>query len=160
MKQALTSKAQKCEVQRAGTDWIYASVKCCETAQSLHANISLIQTYHVFNGLSITAPTVFQSDCERGCLGGEYKVWKAFFFHTRRQKYKCKFGAKLSGRFFWEIFEIRNETIGQVTCIQSKIFSIVSQQTMWFVMTRVNQLFSQLLNVVLQPMIIYINELL
>ncbi len=40
-------------------------------------------------------------------------------------------GGKLPGRFSWEIFAtentqnqpIRNETIGQVTCIQPKVFS-------------------------------------
>lgn len=54
----LSTKAQKCEVHWVGTDWICASFKCCETAQSLHENIPLMRTYQVFNGLSITALAV------------------------------------------------------------------------------------------------------
>lgn len=41
----LNTKAQKCEVHWVGTDWIRAPFKCCETAQSLHANIPLTWTY-------------------------------------------------------------------------------------------------------------------
>lgn len=61
----LSAKAQQCEVHWVGLGWTRASFKFWETAQSLHANIPLMWTYQVFNGLAVTAAAGFHLDRTR-----------------------------------------------------------------------------------------------